>query len=223
MATKKKYEPERKAVVMDGIKRHLGEHGQKNYNLLFEKFPDVERGTIWTWLREVRNEPASMREIAQAQAQLQERIQNETSAHIPSPLKSENLSPALVAKAGAPIVRQIDFGAEIPKLYHDAEMLRAFSVKEVIEAAENGDPDAQKIVEKIKNPMQFEKSIRSRASVIETALKITREIWDMRRVHEMYECVVDEIGKADLETQKRILTRLAALNGRLGMTTAMRL
>ena len=62
-----------------------------------------------------------------------------------------------------------------------------------------------------------------RLNVIDTAIKAMGEIWNLRTMQDFYEVVVQEIGRADPETQQRIMQRLAALNAKTGMSMNMRI
>jgi hypothetical protein len=202
---------ERKTEVLGLIKAHLAEHGSKNYKPLMEACADIPQATIWTWIRKVKNDPPSQVEIRQAHDALMERATAAAAGELPTP------PPALVAKTGVQrAIRKLDFAQEIEKLYADAEMLREFSV--AVKTGEDGEP-----VEKIKNAHTFEKSIKSRASLIETSLKVLDELWNARTIQQFYGIIIEEIGRADLDTQKRILERLRVVNERHGMSLSMRL
>ena len=116
-------------------------------------------------------------------------------------------SPAYVAKNGAQALDGIDFSRELALLYADAMMLRSYSVKP-------GDDG----VERIKNPVIFERQITKRTDLIETSLKMMQEIWDLQMMQGFYEAIIKEIGFESPECQRRIMDRLRLLNGRTGMT-----
>ncbi len=78
--------------------------------------------------------------------------------------------------------------------------------------------DAGETREHIKNPHAFDRSIQRRANLLETSISAVQQIWNLRTMQSFYEVVVQEIGKADPDTQKRILVRLAELNARTGMS-----
>lgn len=174
---------------------------------LYAQFPEVPQPTIWRWANLEKNQQPTQRQLTQAAQAIEERV----AAGAAGDLLPAVPSPAAIARDGGKALRKLDFGAEIPKLYSDAEMLRAFAVKDV--ELEDGQH-----VERIKNPVAFEKSIKARASLIETSLKVLQEVWDMRAMQAFNEMIVEEIGRESPECQRRILQRLALLNQRHGIS-----
>ena len=189
-------------------------HGSKDWPLLFERFEPrgVAKTTFWTWIREVKESAAPSPVLAAAKTAIQTVVEGRES-QLPEGV-SEHLpatpSPDFISKHGARGLAQFDMILEIKKLYADAEMLRSYAIKEV-----HGDDGETR--EQIKNPVAFDKSIARRANLLETSISAVQQIWNLRTMQNFYEVVVQEIGKADPDTQKRILVRLAELNQRTGM------
>lgn len=202
--------PARKEECLAAIRKHLNDGGTV-LTPVYEQFPEIPKPTIFRWAELEKNNRPTARELTQAHQAIEERIESGVAEHLPV-----LPAPAAIARGGEAALRKLDFAVEIPKLYSDAEMLRAFSVKEMV--GEDG-----QAVEKIRNPVAFEKSIKARASLIETSLKVLQEIWDMRAMQHFYEMIIDEIGRESPDCQRRIQERLAALNHRHGMTMSMRL
>lgn len=202
--------PERKPECLVEIRRQLtlvdNDTSKVDRPSIYRMFPEIARATIWRWIDIEAVSSPSARELTQVAQAIEERINSGAAEHLPT-----MPSPGIVARDGGRALRKIDFGEEIKVLYADAEMLRAFAIKHV---------DGE---EKIRNPVAFEKSIKARAGLIETSLKVLQEIWDMRAMQQFYELILEEIGAADPATQKRIVGRLAELNQRYGMTMAMKL
>lgn len=121
-------------------------------------------------------------------------------------------SPAYLMRKGADAENQINFLAVVHELMADVLKLREMSVTPD-EAAKGG--------ERIKNPHLFTQSITQRLRVMETALKVMQEIWDLQYQQRFYDeitqIIVDEVA-AFPEAQARIIRRLADLNSRRGMT-----
>lgn len=200
--------PPRKEECLVAIRRRLGETPAGSivdWKPVYDEFPEIARPTIMQWGKRLKDGLPSNTELNAAAKAIQQRANSGIADHLPAVP-----SPAAVAKDGGRALRQLDFAVEIPRLYSDAEMLRAFSVKEL--AGEDGET-----VERIKNPVAFEKSIKARASLIETSLKVLQEVWDMRMMQQFNELIVEEIGLESPECQRRILQRLAALNQRNGI------
>lgn len=219
-----------RAKFTEAMHAHMAKHGEKNWKLLLEQFPEVHDQTKWRWIRLARSEappPSLMQDARDRLAASVKKFPNTTRAkrmgkdrlapeaeeivdHLPAAP-----SPAFIAKTGDAGLRTIDFVAEIHSLYGDAKMLRAYSVKE------RADPETGELREVINNPAAFDKSIARRADLLETAIRAVQEVWDLRTMQNFYETVIDEIGKESPECQKRILERLAQLNARTGMTLNM--
>jgi hypothetical protein len=140
--------PLRKDECLAVIQKALAlvpEGGTINRVAICAQFPEITQSTIWRWIKSLEDKMPSRREINAAARALQERAEAGVTEHLPAVPP-----PAALARDGGAGIRRIDFAAEIPRLYADAEMLRAFSVKEIED--ETGQP-----VEKIKNPVAFEK------------------------------------------------------------------
>jgi len=121
-------------------------------------------------------------------------------------------SPAYLMRKGAEAENQINFLAVVHELMADVLKLRAMSVTPDQTAA-NG--------ERIKNPHLFTQSIAQRLRVMDTALKVMQEIWDLQYQQRFYEeitgIIVEELAGFP-EVQERVIRRLADLNNRRGMT-----
>lgn len=200
--------------VIAAIHAHLAVHGSTNWSTLFERYEGqgISKPTFWTWIKEAKASAAASPVLAAAKTAIQTVVQGRESqlpegvaAHLPA-----TPSPNFISKSGDRGLAQFDMILEIKKLYADAEMLRDYAIKEV-----HGDDGETR--EQIKNPVAFDKSIARRANLLETSIRAVQEIWNLRAIQNFYEVVVQEIGMADPDTQKRILVRLAELNARTGM------
>lgn len=217
----------RKQEVFEAIQRHLATVGSNNWNVIIDRFKDVvHEQTLWRWIRQVKEGDVPRTELINAKAKLVQRtkrLPNEReieaygngtapiARHIPAAP-----SPAYIARNGEAGLQNLDFVVEIQALYKDAQLLRAYSM------TQRTDPESGEVTEAIKNPVMFDKSVARRATLLETAIRAVQEIWDLRTMQNFYEIVIEEIGRADPETQKRILERLAELNARQGMTMAFK-
>lgn len=217
-----------RAEAFAAIKRHLAEHGSKNWKLILDRY-GVKEGempsddkvhiqTIWGWIRKAKNDVADAQLLSAAKAAIE--------AEVPRLLPAEAAkigrdlpmapSPNYIAKSGDGGMRRFDMVRELEGCYSDALMLRAYAVTMVT------DPETQVEREKIKNPVVFEKQLSRRLDVMDTTLRAMKEVWDLRAMQGFYEVVVEEIGNADPATQQRIMARLADLNARTGMNMNMR-
>lgn len=216
--------------AIEVIRSHLATHGNSNWKPIFDRYEaKVHKATLWSWIRLVRQvdgEPIPKGHLNAAAAAIagrtqglveQERVElmrrghGEIAKDIPvAP------SPNYIARSGQAGLANLDFVIELQNLYYDGQLLRQYAMKRV------KDPETGEETEQIKNPVAFEKSIARRASILETALKAMGEIWDLRMQQQFYEAIIEEIGLAAPDVQKKILERLAALNARTGMTMSMR-
>lgn len=212
---------------MAAVAQHLATVGANNWKVVLEQFPDVAEPTKWRWIRAAKDADVPRPELINAKAKLVQKVkkmpkdarrveaeENGTrpiAKHLPA-----GPSPSYIAKTGEAGLQNLDFVAEIHALYADAQKLRAYAMKTKV------DPETGEAVEAINNPAAFDKSIVRRASLLETAIKAVQEVWDLRTMQNFYETIIDEIGKESPECQRRIMHRLAELNGRTGMTLSMR-
>lgn len=217
-----------KADFKAAVARHLATVGANNWRVVLEQFPDVPEPTKWRWIREAKAADVPRPELINAKAKLVQKVKKlppdartieareNGTEHIAKQLPAAP-RPEYIARTGETGLQNLDFVAEIHKLYADAQKLRAYAMKT------RTDPDTGEMVEAINNPAAFDKSIVRRAALLETAIKAVQEVWDLRTMQNFYETIIDEIGKESPEAQKRIMARLAELNSRQGMTLSMRL
>lgn len=217
----------RRAEFIAAAQRHMSTVGSTNWRDLLAHFPDVAEPTKWRWIRQAKEADVSRPELINAKAKIVQKVkkaggtdrQREARAN-----KTEDIarhlpaapSPAYIARTGEAGLQNLDFVAEIHALYADAQKLRAYAMKV------RADPETGEMIEAINNPAAFDKSIVRRAALLETAIKAVQEVWDLRTMQAFYETVVEEIGKESPEVQRRIMERLAELNGRVGMTMSLR-
>lgn len=220
-------DPRLKSSFMATVAQHLATVGSNNWTPVLQSHPDIGEATKWRWIREAKAADVPKPQLINAKAKLVQKVKN-----LPKDARrveaEENgtttiarqlpaaPSPNYIAKTGENGLQTLDFVAEIHSLYRDATMLRAFAISTVVDA------DGVITGEKIKNPAAFDKSIVRRADLLETAIKAVQEVWDLRTMQNFYETIIEEIGVESPECQKRIMTRLAELNSKVGMTMAFR-
>ena len=201
------------------ISQHLNLHGPNNWDELRAKFPDVSRATFFRYVKDIKEDmEARASDIGTAELRaMQKRIRSKTAtpdttkrtlkANVPvSP------SPAAIVGLGSGAEEVFNFMAHFNQLLADTQMLRAASVAIT--------PEGQ---EKLKNPMLMDKSIGRRVDLIETWLRSQDMIWNFERMQQLYQVIIEEVGRADPDTQQAILARIRTLNNRTGMTVDARL
>lgn len=220
-------DPRIKTAFTEAVAKHLATVGSNNWTPVLDAFPQIGIATKWRLIREAKAADVPRPELINARAKLVQKVkklpadlrrqeaEDNGTQHIARQLPAAP-SPHYIAKTGERGLQTLDFVAEIHALYADANMLRAFAISTV--TAEDGTTS-----EKIKNPAAFDKSIGRRADLLETAIKAVQEVWDLRTMQNFYETIIEEIGKESPEAQRRIMERLAVLNGQRGFTMAMKL
>lgn len=215
-----------KEAFIRAVQQHLSAVGASNWKVVFDRFPDLPDATKWRWVRIAKKVEVPRPELINARAKIVQKTKklphdarkkeaqsNGTSSvahNIPAAP-----SPDYIARTGESGLQNLDFVAEIHSLYADATMLREFSIASSVDAS------GAKI-EKIKNPVMFDKSIVRRATLLENAIRAVQEVWDLRTMQHFYETIIDEIGTESPEVQQRIIQRLAELNAKMGMTMGMK-
>lgn len=196
------------------IAEHLSLHGPSKWDELQVQFPDVSRATFFRYVKEVREEieeGAAQRgnaalKIAQQRikrsVETPEQTQQKLKAHLPvAP------SPAVIADLGTNAVAAFDFMAYFTRVVGDTELVRNAAV------VKNEDG-----TERVKNPVLLDDNIRRRLQVLETWLHSMSEIYNLQKLQELYNLIIDEVGKADPDVQQAVVARLRALNNRRGLT-----
>jgi hypothetical protein len=215
---------ELKARVLADVRAHLRIYGPKKWDLVLSKYPEIPRRTFYRWVAQVRDMPTGPRvrirkeyaggeevlraQNAEAMADGANRARMAAIKNIPAAP-----SPDYMTRGGIRAEDQIDFLAMVVRLAKDGEKLRSYSVK-----PDPTQPDG----EGIKNPTMFAASIDKRLKVIDTAVRIMQEVWDLQYMQRFFDAIVDiiveEIGPAHPDIQGRILARLKELNDKRGMT-----
>ena len=189
---------ERRIAAIADIALHLAEHGAKNWNLVRDKYPEINERVWWRMIAAVKDgqTPEHVLKVAIAKARNQARRQ------LPAPPP-----PDYIAKGGATAVANMDFLVQFRDLFSDAVLLRDW--------ATNTKDDGGRA---IKNPMFFAQSIKLRRELLETCMKMMREVYELSQSKELWDTALDEIAAESPETYQRIMKRLAALNASRGLT-----
>lgn len=197
------------------IEKHLAEFGPTNWGELRKKYAKTPEPTWWRWVKKAKEATLGQEVIIEAKRKIAEQLPPSVEPDEPHPV-AKHLpaapSPHYIAKNGEVGMQTIDFLAEYHSLRSDAMLLREHSVK----VDENGK-------EKIKIPAFFAKSADMRLSFLETAIKATREVWDLRMMQNFYDQILRAVAEESPEVAQRITERLAKLNGELGMTIDARI
>lgn len=209
---------DQKQAVLKDIRDHMLIEGPRNWDMLMAKYPDVSRATFWRMIREVREQVESTAgdspgQIRAMQKRIRARVANpeQTTERIKAHLPVAP-SPAVVAADPAGAMKAFDFFAFFDRIVKDAELSRAANVR----TAEDG-------TERIINPAMFDRNIARRLAILETFLHSMEAVYNFERIRELYQVIVEEVGKADPDVQQAVLARLRALNDKRGLTMAARM
>lgn len=209
---------DQKRSIMNDIREHLMIEGPRNWEDLQAKWPDVSRATFWRLVKESRERmenqaavegPGALRETQKrirervaAPDQLQERIK----AHLPTAP-----SPAVVAAAPQDAMKAFNFFAFFDQIVADAELARGANLRT--------NPDG---TVKVINPAMFDRNISRRLTILQTYLQSVETVYNMERIRELYDLVIEAVGEVAPEVQQAVLARLRALNNKRGLTMAAR-
>ncbi|ATI15674.1 hypothetical protein [Bordetella phage vB_BbrM_PHB04] len=210
---------DQKSALIDQIREHLLIEGPRNWEGLEAKWPEVSRSTLWRLIRETRERmegqaamSGSPGELREVQKRIRERvepaehIQERIKAHLPTAP-----SPAVVAASPRDVMKAFNFFAFFDRIVKDAELARGSNLRE--------NPDG---TVKVINPAMFDRNISRRLGILQTYLQSVEVIYNVERIRELYELIMDAVGEADPEVQQAVLAKLRALNNKRGLTMAAR-
>jgi predicted flap endonuclease-1-like 5' DNA nuclease len=203
-----------KEAIKLAISEHLALHGPTGWPDLMAKYPDTSRATFFRYVKEVREgieaaaaaRPGVDLKAVQKRIRAQVQAPDQTARRLKAQLPATP-SPAVIAGLGPAVEEVFNFMGTFNQIVRDANMMRQAAV------AENADG-----TERLKNPMLMDRSVGRRLDLIETWLRAQDLVWNFERMQELYHLILEEVGKADPDTQQAILSRIRTLNNQRGMT-----
>lgn len=208
----------RKQVRID-VEAYLLEHGPEGLTdeIVSQWVNEASKRCLTNMVESiVENDPPSPEILARARERLQARLGErptlreqqarangtyETARHLPAAP-----SPSYLAQNGIKELEKLDIIVEIHKLFADANLLRSAGIRT--------DPSGQ---EKVINARVFDKSIARRLEILATSINTQKELWDLQRMENFYNTIIEVIASAAPEIAQEIQRRLAQLNIRIGM------
>ncbi len=189
-----------KLAALADIRDHLVKHGSKDWATTRVKYPTISETQWWNLVAAVKgglpDETILASTIKQQKAILRR--------HLPVAPNSQYL-----AETGEVAVKsKLNFVEMFDELLDDVDMLRAFSITH----------DANTGEEKVRNPMFFSQSITLKQKLIESSMRIAKDMADIQRQQRFWEAVIDEIGLESPACRDRIIERVERLNREYGMT-----
>jgi hypothetical protein len=207
---------DQKPAVMLAINEHLNLHGPKNWGPCQARFPDVSAATFWRWVKEAKAtvETAAGKHGNAALALKQKQIRSQVELkpdRVAREIKSQlpaAPSPAVIAGGNPALMREtFNFMAFFGEIVEDSNLLRESTI------IRNDDGTV-----KLRNPMMMDKSLQRRLSIIETYLHSIETLYNVERMRELYNLIIEEVGKVSPDLQRVILVRLRELNNKRGLT-----
>ncbi len=205
---------EKKSEIIKAIHQHLMLVGPRNWDDLMAKYPEVSRPTFFRYIKAARDsvEATAAADSPGALKLAQQRIHAagpnpaRTMAGIKSHLPTSP-SPAVIAAAPGSASQAFKFFEFFEAIVSDADLLRGTAV--VVDAAGQ---------QKVRNPAMLEKVIGKRLAIAETYLHAFEAVYNAERIRELYEIIVEEVGKAAPDVQLAVLARMRELDNKRGLT-----
>lgn len=205
-----------KPLALKAIADHLATEGPQNWGKVRDQFPDVPEASWWRWVKSVRDSPAAPERIKAVKRKVEEakrKVAAEPIVETPDEVADAIAqirdalpaapSPDYIARNGEAGLQTLNLLAVIHGLLDDAMKMRAFAVKED---------------DSIKNPMLFDRSMERRERFVNVALNAMREVWELRRIEQFMDVIVDEVAQESPECAHRIMRRLQAANEQYGFS-----
>lgn len=213
-------------AIIEACREHLMMDGSKDWQAVRLRFPDVPKTTFFRLVEVAKQqlEGSAARSdspdaLKHAQARIRRNIET-PSKHLERRMKAHlPVAPSPAIVAGMPAEqrdRVFDFMAYFHAIVRDADMMRNKAVR-----TETGADGVEREV--LSNPMLMDNAIRRRLQIMDTYLNSMEQLYNLEKLQELYQLVIDEVGKADAGVQQAILVRLRELNNRRGLTMGARL
>ncbi len=206
---------EKKSEIIAAMREHLLLVGPRDYEALQAKLPELTRPTFYRYLKIAREEleaaaaadsPAALR-MAQARIHSQVAPAAKTTERIKAHMPVMP-SPAVIAGDPAAASQAFKFFAFFQSIVEDADLLRGSAV--VVDEATGK--------QKVRNPALLDKVITRRLGIAQTYLNAFEAVYNAERIQQLYQAIVDEVGKASPEVQMAVLAVMRELDNKRGLT-----
>lgn len=203
------------------LRQHILLNGPGNWDAVRAQYPAVSRATFFRLVAEVRQamegEAVATGSVKEAQARIraQRRPLSQTQAELQQHLPASP-SPAVIAgEAPRKVELAFDFMGYFQQIVADANAVRAKMFKRDAEGNIVHDAQGNPVV---LNPVLLDRNIARRLGIIESWLKSQELIYNYERLRELYNLVIEAVGRADADTQAAIVAELRELNNKRGIT-----
>lgn len=210
-----------KKIIKEEIRNQILMHGPGKWDEMRVRYPQVSRATFYRMVAEVQKametETVANGSAKEAQARIRARSrpkaesQAELKSHLPAAP-----SPAVIAgEAPRRMELAFDFMAYFQQIVSDANAVRAKMFKRDAQGNIVHDAEGNPVV---LNPVLLDRNIARRLGIIESWLKSQELIYNYERLRELYNLVIEAVGRADADTQAAIVAELRELNNKRGIT-----
>ena len=190
--------------VLAAIREQIETNGQETVHDAWQRFPDIPRGTWYRYVNRVLEELGLRAPKHNPSAVAKKHASGRSKA------KPQTKPPATRHRAAPPSKRQkaltLDQTVELTMqqrwelLYRQAEDLMRSALRD----------DGS-----IKNPVVFAQSIKTRRELMNTAISVLQEIWNVEKLQRFYDAILVELREADAELAHRVVNRLERLEAEL--------
>ncbi len=192
------------------IRQHLAAHGRDGVmKLRAERWSHVKVQTWYNWIALAASTKPTAADLATARDTLRRSLEN------PAVLTKAVLGATMPASEAAggltpgEVRRSLNLIGRLEELWEDCQMVRRHAVR----GGEDGG-------EQIKLLKAFTQSITMRNGVIANVLAAFERLWNMQKMQDFHDAVIDEVRKESPECAARIVARMARLAASTGIDDA---
>lgn len=198
---------EGKAEALAAIRAHIGNQGRRGVAELREtRWSHVSPKTWANWVTEAARHKPTAADLAVARETLIRSLENPTAlaqavspATLPASEHTGGLTPGEAR-------RSLNLIGRLEELWQDCLMVRRHAIKH------SGAGD-----EEIKLLKAFCQSINMRNGIIGNVLTAFERLWNMQKMQDFHDAVIDEVRKESPDCAARIVARLARLAAASGI------
>jgi hypothetical protein len=179
-----------KFALVEDVKKHIAAVGSKCWGVVRTRHEGVSTSTFWRAVRAAKAELAAedMRTVS------------EQGVRNPRSHRDREDGSGDVAAADAPVVPlRVDYLEAYRQLFADVRALRQSALNA------NGS---------VRSPATFDRSIKTRLTLIARSVKLMNQIYCLRSVRMFFDALILEIELESPDLQRRFLARLQQLSDR---------
>jgi len=198
---------EGKSEALAAIRAHIGNQGRRGLAELREpQWAHVPPKTWANWITEANRYKPSKADLAAARDALFRGIKDPAAlsqvvspATLPTSQPTDGLTPGEAR-------RSLNLIGRLEELWVDCLMVRRHAIKH------NGAGD-----EEIRLLKAFAQSITMRNGIIGNVLAALDKLWNMQKMQDFHDAIIDEVRKESPECAARIIARMARLSAATGV------